>query len=524
MSVSSSAVDGLVSGLDTTSIIAKLMAVDAAPQTALKKVVTTDNAKVSAYQMINAKIVGLQGAADALQSAGTWSSTQATSSDASISVTAGPTATPGSLSVTVNALATGKTVVSGSDITVNSDGVVIGSGGTRDDSQIPVPIDIVRSDGSYVTIQPASGKLSEVVDAINKAGTLGVSAVAIRVGENKFRLQITSTTTGLTAGDFKIVAHTTGANPDTGATVPVSDPSGSKGYPFGSTKTYSTAAPAGAFTTATSPVDAKITMGPGAGFSLTSSSNTFADVMSGVSLTVSQVTPNGGAPATVSVSSNPGAIATAVQGLVDAANAALSALASQSKAGVVGADGNISGAGLLRGDSALKNLRSQIISAVTTGLGAGSVSAASLGVQSTRDGNLTFDKAKFLTTYASNPATTEQLVSSVAAGTAVKNPDGTTTSASDGLVERLRRVTVQAIGDVKASPTTASGILTSAITGQNKAITELTSRIADWDTRLAQKQQRYTKYYASLEVALGTLKNQSTWLSGQLAGLNSSSS
>ena len=62
--------------------------------------------------------------------------------------------------------------------------------------------------------------------------------------------------------------------------------------------------------------------------------------------------------------------------------------------------------------------------------------------------------------------------------------------------------------------------LTSIITGRNNEISGLNDQISDWDVRLAAKREALQKQYADLEVALGKLKDQSNWLSGQLASLS----
>ena len=61
---------------------------------------------------------------------------------------------------------------------------------------------------------------------------------------------------------------------------------------------------------------------------------------------------------------------------------------------------------------------------------------------------------------------------------------------------------------------------TAVITGRNSEIDLFNTQISDWDVRLASKKEALQKQYADLEVALGKLKDQSSWLSGQLAGLS----
>jgi flagellar hook-associated protein 2 len=62
--------------------------------------------------------------------------------------------------------------------------------------------------------------------------------------------------------------------------------------------------------------------------------------------------------------------------------------------------------------------------------------------------------------------------------------------------------------------------LTSVITGRNDEITTFNTQIDDWDVRLAVKKDALQKQYSNLEVSLGKLKDQQSWLSGQLAGLS----
>ena len=77
------AVDGLVSGLDTTALINSLMSAEAAPQTALKTRLTSTQSAASAYRAINTRFAALQTAADALSAAG-LAATTAKSSASSV--------------------------------------------------------------------------------------------------------------------------------------------------------------------------------------------------------------------------------------------------------------------------------------------------------------------------------------------------------------------------------------------------------------------------------------------------------
>lgn len=309
----------------------------------------------------------------------------------------------------------------------------------------------------------------------------------MRVSDGVYRLQITSTKTGSSDGDFQLVSRP--ADPSAGnlQLTKLSDPADAR--------LYITANPV----TDASQIDDSAGS-PHPAIKVTSSSNSFKDLMSGVTATV---TKTGGA--TVSVATDTSAVASSVQALVDAANAALSQITLTTKAGTVGADGSNAGGGALNGNSTLRSLKNQILTAVTSALG-GTASAATYGVQSTREGTLSFDSGVFSKAYAADPKKTQQLL----APTSVDS-----TSSSVGIAERLL-----AVG--KGATDKTSGSLTGAIAGQNNTITDLTKRISDYDLRLAAKKSYYQKYYSNLEVALGKLQSQSSWLSSQLSSLSGS--
>ena len=87
-------VDGLVSGLDTTSLITSLLQIEAQPQTQLKTRLTATQNTAAAYRSINTKFDALRTAAEALTSAGLAAARSATSSaDVTSSATSAAAAT-----------------------------------------------------------------------------------------------------------------------------------------------------------------------------------------------------------------------------------------------------------------------------------------------------------------------------------------------------------------------------------------------------------------------------------------------
>ncbi|ABS03113.1 flagellar filament capping protein FliD [Kineococcus radiotolerans] len=520
--ISSSSVDGLVSGLQTSSIISSLIAVDSATQTRLKSSVSSTQLKITAYQSVSSKMLAVQEAATKLQAATAWTPTKATSSDKSVAVSTTEAASAGSVSFSVTGVAAGRTVTSAIFNSKAAD-----KGAELTSALGGSPLDVVRSDGKFVTITPSSGDLEAVAKAVNDAADLGIKAVAIRVGDGQYRLQITSTKTGASEGDFKIVPSV-GGNASTGRDGKLREV-GFDAQDFADLNVQDVTRTGGTGYTASSSKDASILLATGD--PMTSPTNTFSDIIAGLSFTVSAESPfKADAPterekATVSVAPNSAAVAASMKALVDAANAALDDVALQSRAASVSADGSVTGGGTLRGDPALRSLRSQIIEAVTGNITATGIntSAASFGVESTRDGKLVFKEGSFLAAYEKDPTGLKDLVAkrstTVVDGKTVVADDG-----KDGIATRLRNVVDQAIGrkeDTAIGLKALDGTITQIITNQNISIADLKNRIADWDVKLKDKQAYYQKYYGALEVQLGKLQSQSSWLAGQLSNLGS---
>lgn len=110
---SSVSVDGLISGLNTSDIITKLMALERAPQDALKSQLATLQSRISAYQSINGKLSSLNDAAGALSTNTGWKLWSATSNaPTAFTATATSSANAGSLSFSIDRLATAGSLVS----------------------------------------------------------------------------------------------------------------------------------------------------------------------------------------------------------------------------------------------------------------------------------------------------------------------------------------------------------------------------------------------------------------------------
>jgi flagellar hook-associated protein 2 len=250
------------------------------------------------------------------------------------------------------------------------------------------------------------------------------------------------------------------------------------------------------------------TLDLGGGIVATSTSNTFADLLTGVSVTVSKVDP---AAVTLTVASDTDAVASKVQTLVDAMNAALSTV----KTYTSNATGSTAA---LKGDYSVTSLAGKLLDAVSSAVGADG-SPAQVGFQLSKDGKVTFDKAKFSAALKDNPVLAQRMVG----GTLATNgPDGVVgggddVAATTGLAGRILAVS-------KSASDATTGTLVALATGQDTQAKDITDRIAAWDLRLAKRKETLTRQFTAMETALSSLKNQSTWLAGQINSLSSSSS
>jgi flagellar hook-associated protein 2 len=456
-------------------MISQLMTIEAQPQTALKTKVTTAQTAVTSYQSVNSKVAALKSAGDTLGQLSTWRAIKATSSSSNVSVTTSTNinAATGSLTFNVTSLASKQYTTMAVDNTpVDTDG------DGKNDSTTPLQVgdSITVTTGTYdangqftgtkdgVSIDISADKSAAGIAKAINAANCGVTAYVLKNGDNQGVLQMTSAKTGAANG-FQIDGlDGTGLNGESPATTPAND------------------------------AQLQVNGGGGNTYTVSSSSNTFSNLMAGVTLTVSQKEDN----VTVDVANDTGSIADKFQAMVDAANAALQEISKQTAY-----DASTKTGQPLTGDFSVREMSQKILSSISMGLSYDDPasttdnplpkikfgSLSKIGIQLDNTGQLTFDRSKFNDAYASDPTSIQQ------AGIAFGDQ-------------------VEKMGDSMATS------LTSIITGRNNEISGLNDQISDWDVRLAAKREALQKQYADLEVSLGKLKDQSSWLSGQLAGLS----
>ncbi|MGA2331129.1 MAG: flagellar filament capping protein FliD, partial [Syntrophales bacterium] len=187
-------ISGLSSGIDWSSIIDQLIAVDQQNVTLVSNQQSDYQAKLKEWQSFNTQLLSLKTAADALNDPDSYNvfktvmstdSSTVTASDL-LSVSTGDTATPGSYTIKVDSLAQAQKLSSNP---FTSSSTALGSDYAGD----------IVINGRVVTITQ-DDTLADVAASINNADTgaspSGVTATVVNLGANNSRLILTSDATG----------------------------------------------------------------------------------------------------------------------------------------------------------------------------------------------------------------------------------------------------------------------------------------------------------------------------------------
>lgn len=445
---------GVVSGLNTSALVAAQIAAESGPKDALQTQVTTDNTLLTALQALNTSYAALASQATADAATNAWNVYSTTSSDSSATATTTTDASAGTVSFSIDSVAAAQV-----DVTAPLHG----------SSTIPV-FTIVGSTGTQVEIHPASGSVADIAAAINTSSA-GVSAIAVASGQDAttgaalYRLQLTSSHTGA-SGAFSFFG---GSSSDISA----------------GTAPDLLAQPGAAVIQTASDAAVTLWAGTPAAQTVTSTGNTFSNLLPGVSVTVSKKSTT---PVSLTIAQDTATITNAASSLVTAVDTLLHSIATSSAvSSSTDSSGNTTTAGgPFTGDSLIRNSAYALFNTIAQPKNG--ISPASIGINIHQDGAITFDAAKFQAALASNPSGTHALLQSISSA-----------------------VAAQATG--QSDP--VSGALTSRISSLNSDIRGLKSQVSAWTTELATRQTALESAFSAMETQLSALKTQSNWLSQQ---------
>ena len=469
---------GLGSGLDSETIVSKLVALEQQPITDLKTAKSGLQTKLSTFGKIQSYLDSLKSAATTLNSSTTWRGSTASSSSASLVQASSSTgSSPGSYSVSVSQLASGQMTASAalaaSTSTLGAGTLNFDIGSWNADSSA------FTASGSTVSISvEATDTLETIRDKINAKDGLAVSASIVKDASGA-RLVLKSEDTG--------VSH--------GFRVQVSDDDGNDGDAAGlSMLAYDPAGGAGVMTRTQAGQNAKGTIN---GLAVESESNSLTDVIDGVSLSFGGVTTSA---VSVTVTNDTDSMKGAVKDFVTAYNNLMGYLRDQTKY----VEGSTSTN--LQGDRTAIGLQQQVRSILSSsfgGAGSAFARAAEIGLDVQKDGTIKLSDSK-LTSALSKVGELRQFFSA----------DGET-SAEDGLAQRL---TTMATGWLDAD----EGSLTARQNGLQKLIDINQKRQDAMQLRVDAMEKRLRAQYSALDTSMSQLSSLQNYVTQQITNWNKS--
>ena len=472
---------GIGSGLDVTSIVGSLMAVERRPLTQLQTQADSLGNRLSTVGKMQGYFSALQTKANALTSGTLWSDTVATSSDtASVKVSTSTGAVAGSYAVAVGHLAAGQTVTSAalasSSATLNEGSLTIELGSYQ--AGAPAAGFDAKAGASAITLSIGSGdtSLASLRDKINASGA-GVSASIISDASGA-RLSLRSKDTGV-ENAFRISVTET-----------VDDGNAATGL---SALAYDATAASSPMARTTSAVNAALTVN---GIPLSSASNTLNNVADGLTLSLLKPTTT---DIDISVAADTASVKTAVTDFVAAFNTLAGFIKAQT---AYNADSKVAGA--LQGDQATLAIQSQLRSVLNEGSTASTSWSrlSEIGLTLKSDGTLDTNTTKLDNTLGNLPELKKLLAT-----------DGSS-SADSGFVRRFKRLADAALG--------SDGVFQSRTDSINASVTRNTKSQDAMQKRLATTEARLRAQYSALDTKMASLNNLSSYMTQQITQYNRS--
>ena len=358
---------GIASGFPTDEIIEQLLELEQRPIDLLEGRKASFEEKLAIFQDLNTRTLTLRDALrklDNMNLLGTDLSVEeefrryaATSSNSTIvTATAASTATPGSLVIEVQQLATQERNIS------NGYSAKTASVGTGTFS-----IQVGTDPATVITIDSSNESVEGFVAAVNSADA-GVTAFVVDDGG--------------ASNPFKIIL----VGNDTGAanTLTLSDTLSGGESPLVFNETQAAA-------------DAIIELDPDSpsGLTINNSTNTFSEFIRGVTLQVEKVSTE---RVTIEIEPDPDEVASAISDLVSVYNDVIEIVAEQAEI-----DPATNRGGILIGDSTLISLQQRLSTVIASQIGSGSItSAVQIGLELDRDGALQLDEDELAAALASD--------------------------------------------------------------------------------------------------------------------------
>ncbi len=513
-------VDGLSSGLDTTSIIEQLMAVEQQPVLRLETRREGLGNTVSAWDDLDSRLEALNTAIGSLVDDSGINVLSGQASNPDITVTRSGEGAVGLYEMTVDQVATSHQLMSGrfsspadllgagratiaaglanigastadigdsetGDYTIQITSVEAGTAtiifdGEEHEVSSTATVTLTNEDGNTVTLTP-DGELSKGTATIStmitsETTTFGAAATQLGRTSGAATLQIVDTGDE-TATPFTLVASARNPGSKNAITLDFSG-AGTLLLP-GPTLVD--------FTEIREATNTIVTMGDG-DLVIERSEVNVEGLVPGMIVDLSSA--ESGEDLRVSVTRDSTAAVENVKTFVDAANAFFSGVSTYGRS-----DPENDTVGLLSGESSLRRLTDQIRAAFSS-VGSGSlVIGSQIGIETTRDGTISFDEDAFTELLASDFGDVQNFLVG----------DGET-----GYLASIRAAVETATG--------TEGVIANAKTNLDARIEDIDDTIVRYERRLDIVEAGYRRQFTAMETLLAQLNSQSSFLANQFAG------
>jgi len=239
-----------------------------------------------------------------------------------------------------------------------------------------------------------------------------------------------------------------------------------------------------------------------------SSTNTFSEAVDGVTFNINpEAVANDGtdtASASVSVAKDTGKATDAVQAFVDQYNSVMNFLDGKTEY-----DEEEEKGAVLQGDSTAMRLQTRLRSLVSSKIkDTGDFKTlSSVGIEIDRDGVMSFDKSKFTEALDQSP---EEVMS-------LFNADSSDTDSFDGMAVRMDSYLDQLMQS-------NTGLIPRRLDFYDTRIDSLNDDIEDVERKVEMSRERYVQQFAAMEEAISEMNQQMSWMQSQLSSLAGSSS
>ena len=428
--------------IDFNVVLNALMQQASQPLTALQSQQTALKSQITTFKSLTTHVNTLASAVSDLSDPDSLNGHSGTSSQpTALGVSVGSGAVAGHYDVVVNELARAQVTASTSSA-ADANTTVVASGGSITIGGVTVSI------AGDVTLQGLAA-------AINGTDGIGVNAAVIRTATDTYRLVLTSKETGV-AGAFAVGNGLTGG----------------AGVAFAGNAVEAS--------------DASLLVN---NIAVTGSSNTFTDVIPGVTLTALQ--KNAATTISVDVAADSSALEAKLQSFVDGYNGLVQFLGEQRESA-----GRNEAASIGR-DPLLRQLRNSLRTEILGAHGSGTFTRLSeVGIEFTRTGQLQLDKAKLA----------EAIEIDADAVRAMFAEAGGAFTSIEAQLEQY---------------TETSGLISTATDRLDHQIDRMDQQIANMQSRLAIQREALLREFVEADSLMARLKNQSGSLANLGSGLGS---